>query len=203
MTQSSVSGYVLRSPVTAFEARGPMSSYRAWENRQNLMHLTDESAQHRINWVTPDSAGYGIETTGTTDETPTWSATYPHTWLAPGKPANLALYVQGHHCYVRARLVPWNSTLLQRDLDNGNNSAPAVFDTTLDLTSPTPTADGYLYIVNGIDLDTFNLAWMSPGIVVGSDGVAYQPQVCLMRLELQLVAEVGARVFGVLLRECA
>lgn len=203
MSQTSLSGYVLRCPVTSFEARGPMSSYRAWENRQNLMHLTDESTQTRVNWVTQDAAGYGIEVVSPSYLNPTWSATYPHTWLASFKPSNLVLAVQGHDCYVRARLVPWNAPILTSDINNGNMAATAVFDTMLNLTSPTPGLAAYLHIGTGFDLATYNSAWTSPGTVIGSDGIPYSPEVCLMRLELQVIAEIGARVFGVMLRECA
>lgn len=207
MTQSSYSGYVLRTPATAFSDDEPVSSYRAWENRQNLLHLTDESAQHRINWVSPDASGYGIEATPEVDNAPIWSHVYPHTFLAPGKPANLDLYVQGHDCIVIASLVPYTAPLA---VYGGTNLATnVVFTEILDLSGATPTSATFLYDYGAsgttFDLSVFNSAWAAPGIIVGSDGIAYTPLVCLMRLDLQVIAntEDPARVFGVCLREYA
>jgi len=203
MSQSSVTGYVLTFPIYGLSANEPMSSYRAWENRENLMHLTDEFSQHRVNWMTPDASGYGIEHSGTPDEAPTWSITYPHTWLAPDKPANLDLRVMGHDCYVRARLVPWYVPLIRDGFLNGSGTGPEVFSELLDLSSASPTEDSYLHIVTGIDVATYDSAWVGHWLATGSDGVARRPHVCLMRLELHVLAETAARVFGVCLREFA
>lgn len=204
MTQSSVAGYVLRAPVGAFNAGQPVSSYRAWENRQNLLHLTDEFCQVRVNWVSRDEAGHGIEHSGDPSETPIWSATFPVTWLNPVKPANFDLQVMGHDCFVRARLVPWDSTVLLAGT-LGGNLPDAVFDELLDLSSASPTSDSYLHINGAQSIAVLQRGWMKPSGSgqQGADGVTRKPSVCLMRLELQILAETGARVFGVLLRECA
>jgi len=204
MSQSSVSGYVLRTPATAFAANGPVSSYRAWENRQNLLHLTDESAQHRINWVTPDAAGFGIEAATASGNAPIWSATYVHSWLAPGKPANLVLRVLGKNCIVIASVMPSTAPVVQ--YGQGNLSVDTVFTEVLNLSGTSPTEDNYLHINSAFDLPVYERAWIEVGSVVGSDGIAYRPRVCLLRLELQVIAnddDNDARVFGVMLRECA
>lgn len=204
MTQSSLSGYVLKAPQTAFDAGEPMSSYRAWEQRQNELHLTDQFCQTRINWTSLDAAGHGIEATGIPGETPTWSATYPHTWLNPIKPANLVLRVTGHDCYVRARVIAADRNIIVSNLINGN-LPPAVFDTILDLSSASPTSDGYLHINGAQSISILETGWMKPsgGGQTGIDGITRKPGVCLMRLELQILSEIAARVTGVLLREVA
>ena len=202
MTASSVSGYVLRAPVTAFDAGQPVSSFRAWENRQNILHLTDEFSQHRINWVSRDESGHGIESAD--GDTPIWSYTYPHTWLAPNKPANIDVQVMGHHCFVRARLVKWDAPPLLSGIINGN-LADSVFDEILDVSSSSPTSADFLHINGASSISVFDTAWMKPsgGGQQGADGVTRKPAVCLMRLELQVLSETASRVFGVLLRECA
>lgn len=205
MSQSSAAGYVIRAPLTSFSANEPVSAWRAYENRQNLLHLTDEFSQHRINWVSRDATGHGIEVSGNPDETAIWSCTYPHTWLAPNKPANLDLQVMGHDCYVRARLLPHTAPIQQSGQLAGNMATTAVFDTTLDVSSASPTTDSYLHIVSSFHLPTYEKGWMRPsgGEQEGSDGVTRKPSVCLMRLELQILAETPCRVYGVLLREFA
>lgn len=92
--QTSNLGRVERIDPDSMAADNPVSTARAWICRNNLAHLTDQYAQHRINWVAygPDSGGYRPVIGGfvaLTPESAPWRQRFLHSWLKPDRPANL------------------------------------------------------------------------------------------------------------------
>lgn len=200
MPQSSIFGFYLNTPVTSFDEGEPVSSYRATELQQNLLHLTDEFAQTYINWIAPggDAIYDASPPGGTQPDFVVWSQTYMHRWLAPGKPSNLDLHVWGDGLAARCRVVPMNAPMLQgRDAGGG---IPSVFDVFLNL-SAGPVAASYTHQNTADSVKVFDKGWYKPATVAapGFDGV-YEPQVCMMRLEIICLTESPMQIDGVCLR---
>lgn len=187
-------------PEAVLDEMEPVSSARVFELRDKLLHLTDEYSQVRCSWVSPNAADYGITGSGISDEQPVWSFTYPHTWLAPNKPANLDIRILAEDCSVIVRLVTAKTPLPVSGNPN-DRDATGIFTASYTFTGP----DEYneQWFVTDAELPGFASGWETPGTILGSDGVAYSPRVCMMRFEVWPLAEVAHRVYGIQLREFA
>src|SRR5690348_3127773 len=79
-----------RLDPTSLQSNEPCSVYRAWSTFNNLAHLLDESAQHRINHqVSID--GFASEVAHPLDSY--WEQQFVHSWLKPILPANLDILI--------------------------------------------------------------------------------------------------------------
>lgn len=192
MSKSSRLGYASHMPAATLDAHEPVSSGRAFLVRDKLLHLTDQYSQVRCNWVSPNAEDYGIDA----DSSPVWSFTYPHTWLAPNKPANLDFRILAEDCDVTVRLVTAKTPLPDHDDD----VTGVIFEDTYSFTG-VDEFDGQ-WFVTAAELPGFSRGWEHFPIL-GSDGVSYAPRLCMMRFEVCPSAETAGRVFGVLLREFA
>jgi hypothetical protein len=192
MPKSTYLGYARRAPDAVFADTEPVSSHRAQEARNNLLHFTDQFSQVRINWVVADE---GIA--GTANSSRIWCAEYPHTWLSPDKPANVQVFLQGSGAEMRVRLVPAGPSII------GDLSTPSVFSEVIDLTGG-PTVGNVTHQVTPENLRVFRLGMQSPVFVNGSDGNPRPVEMCMMRLEISALSDDATfAVYAVCLREFA
>lgn len=200
MAASSLFQGFAEGPTDSFGEGKPVSSIQALQLQSNLLHLTDEFAQTRINWVAADTEGVYQNSASNL----IWSQTYVHRWLGPGKPANVDIHLWGEDCIVRARLVPHHTPRWARDSVSDRRVSPAVFDELIDLSAGGIQSGSYTHQNDADSVKVFETAWYKPGVVASAvaDGV-WEPQVCLMRLELEPIAESGFQIIGVCLREFA
>lgn len=193
MTASSPWGLGLIAPDDSFYEDEPVSSWRALETFNNLLHYTDEFAQTRINWTAVDEDGVFLANHPARDVA--WSQPFLLSWLAPNKPAGIDLCIQGD-ADVIARVVP-NSYPL------GAATAPSLFVTALSPGAGSPAT--YLHQPGDPNAAAAIFeGWVQPAAIQGSDSNIYQPRVCLVRLELIIPwVEAASKINAVCLREFA
>lgn len=174
----------------SFDYWNPVSTYRAWALRNNLSHLVDEYAQHRINWslATSDPTFHTI-VLGIP-----WTQVFMHSWLKPNRPANL-------HIIISLQAAPGEGTDFDVDIFVRVSPATptptaltiafgAVTYNTSAMTSPLLVADALLDMsdlpsVGGQDIAP-NAEIQSGLIGTNEDGQALFPIVTLAQLEITL-----------------
>ncbi len=205
MAQSTINGFFTPAYDAVLDDDEPVSSYRAWELRQNILHCTDEFTQHRINWVADATTGGFVNTPDPAAGTVPnrlfiWAQPYVHTWLSPFKPANIDLCVTASSVesgIVVARLVPMSTA--------PGDEGPFILLGSFTASDPS-SQNTITHVMTVADFAVLELGWQRPAIVAGAGGESLQPRMCLMRLELLSARganDDAVHVHGVLMREYA
>lgn len=219
MSASSDLGFVLPLHGASFTKYEPVSSFRAWCMRNNLLHLIDVCSQTRINWTSgpmdrddhyalpaaaPDTAG---DSGGVA-----WCQQFPHTWVRPSRPVNLDIRIT-----LRAEFEPSGDVvavarIVPAEFPEGDLSAPNLWLRGLSFTAgsgtwsaPVVFADEQVFFVDNPPTDGVSrelMALYSSG--PEDDGVLYQPFLTMARLEIflrKVASEYAVAVSSVYVRE--
>ncbi len=179
--------FVCRLDPASLDDDQPVSTYRAWETQQNLQHLIDMYAQHRINWTNTGNDDAHMFTTNV-GETRYWSRPFLHTWLDPRWPCGLDIHIVGSvsgtgspSVAVSARIVPVTIGLKEEIPDPYWSGTGTITTTSSDV------IDEIFY--PGTTVQT-RAGWRTFNIRDGS-GNALSTIVCLSRLDLAMTVTGG------------
>ena len=84
----------IRMDPAIFDDDAPVSAYRAHQLQSNLMHLCDQSTQHRINWTGGANSDQFVFAAAEAD-TLYWSMPFLHTWIDFERPAGRDILIMG------------------------------------------------------------------------------------------------------------
>jgi len=216
VTQSSYKGYFERMDAESFSTDDPVTAGRADILRDNLLHLIDESAQHRINWVRDlgvTNPSLRMNEVGVGNDKASWAQNFPLTWYRPYQPANIDYLIKfaGDSSFdadVTVRIVPHfkPGTLIPYTV--GANGMPTLYSTTTTeaVTTGTTTLESQVFFtstdarVHGPALDVGKL------FEYYEDTARALPQLFMVRLELLFdtsASDVEIDIQQVLVREFA